>query len=605
MADIKIYGTLKNVTNEPIANAEQIGNLATVATSGNYNDLNDKPTIPSKTSELNNDSGFIDKEDIAPKTESTVIGYGFNKNSTLFGYKDRNGNIHYPQNGEIVACFSPIEFIISDDFISLSVEEGYRDVGYWIRFRGGTTVQLKDGDNVIYTDSTGQLYFKSLIKNIDGTFNADVHSSATGPTPSPITNITFSSLTFVCSFNGTLEMGLTNHGIIKYYESTELNRVHKVAITGSYTDLEDTPTFHNNLIEFANYPFISVSSWKNDKEHTAYVSNNNTDDINKTLYISADNAFDNHYASASINSDNKLKVSTSSGGDYHRIKGYAPYAGTLVLNVSSDNQNTLSNHKWYIQNGQNSISGIKQYSVNISITSQIYVFYVEQGNFELRTDSELSSNTIIVFNSIALMPATIGLEIEVTPYKSGYMSKDDKIKLDKIPANATANIGTVTGVKINNTTKTPTNGTVDLGTVLTSTTSSATSGSTTPITSGGVYTALQSYLTTSSANSTYEKKMSFTSVFNLPTTCVVNTYYRITSNITSLTVTLPSSSLTAGDTIGISFTAGSSITTPTVSNGTIYKQDGWSNFFEANATYEIVALYDGGKWLVTSTKFKS
>lgn len=33
--------------------------LATVATSGNYNDLSNKPTIPSKTSELNNDSGFL------------------------------------------------------------------------------------------------------------------------------------------------------------------------------------------------------------------------------------------------------------------------------------------------------------------------------------------------------------------------------------------------------------------------------------------------------------------------------------------------------------------------------------------------------------------
>ena len=60
MADIKIYGTLKNVTDEPIANAEQIGNLATVATSGSYNELKDKPTVPSKTSDLNNDSGFVD-----------------------------------------------------------------------------------------------------------------------------------------------------------------------------------------------------------------------------------------------------------------------------------------------------------------------------------------------------------------------------------------------------------------------------------------------------------------------------------------------------------------------------------------------------------------
>lgn len=34
--------------------------LATVATSGSYNDLTNKPTIPTKTSDLTNDSGFID-----------------------------------------------------------------------------------------------------------------------------------------------------------------------------------------------------------------------------------------------------------------------------------------------------------------------------------------------------------------------------------------------------------------------------------------------------------------------------------------------------------------------------------------------------------------
>ena len=33
--------------------------LATVATSGNYNDLTNKPTIPTKTSDLTNDSGFV------------------------------------------------------------------------------------------------------------------------------------------------------------------------------------------------------------------------------------------------------------------------------------------------------------------------------------------------------------------------------------------------------------------------------------------------------------------------------------------------------------------------------------------------------------------
>ena len=36
--------------------------LATVATSGSYNDLSNKPTIPTKTSDLSNDSGFITED---------------------------------------------------------------------------------------------------------------------------------------------------------------------------------------------------------------------------------------------------------------------------------------------------------------------------------------------------------------------------------------------------------------------------------------------------------------------------------------------------------------------------------------------------------------
>lgn len=42
--------------------------LATVATTGDYDDLIDKPTIPSKTSDLTNDSGFI--------TGMTILSYG-------------------------------------------------------------------------------------------------------------------------------------------------------------------------------------------------------------------------------------------------------------------------------------------------------------------------------------------------------------------------------------------------------------------------------------------------------------------------------------------------------------------------------------------------
>ena len=62
-------GNVNNTSdlNKPISTATQsalnlkanIADLSTVATSGSYNDLTDKPIIPTKTSELTNDSGFL------------------------------------------------------------------------------------------------------------------------------------------------------------------------------------------------------------------------------------------------------------------------------------------------------------------------------------------------------------------------------------------------------------------------------------------------------------------------------------------------------------------------------------------------------------------
>lgn len=52
-----------------------IDSLADVATSGSYDDLTDKPSIPSKTSDLTNDSGFITKSvsDLTNYTTTTGL----------------------------------------------------------------------------------------------------------------------------------------------------------------------------------------------------------------------------------------------------------------------------------------------------------------------------------------------------------------------------------------------------------------------------------------------------------------------------------------------------------------------------------------------------
>ena len=44
---------------QDISGKANISDLSTVATSGSYNDLTNKPTIPNKTSQLQNDSGYL------------------------------------------------------------------------------------------------------------------------------------------------------------------------------------------------------------------------------------------------------------------------------------------------------------------------------------------------------------------------------------------------------------------------------------------------------------------------------------------------------------------------------------------------------------------
>jgi hypothetical protein len=62
--DLSSYYT-KTQTNTLLAAKANTADLATVATSGSYTDLSNKPTIPTKTSELTNDSNYVNSSTLA------------------------------------------------------------------------------------------------------------------------------------------------------------------------------------------------------------------------------------------------------------------------------------------------------------------------------------------------------------------------------------------------------------------------------------------------------------------------------------------------------------------------------------------------------------
>lgn len=63
--DLSAYYTSAQVDTLLAAKANS-SDLAPVATSGSYSDLDDKPSIPTKTSDLTNDSGYITSAALAP-----------------------------------------------------------------------------------------------------------------------------------------------------------------------------------------------------------------------------------------------------------------------------------------------------------------------------------------------------------------------------------------------------------------------------------------------------------------------------------------------------------------------------------------------------------
>lgn len=110
----------KGLSTNDYTNEEKnkLSNLSTVATSGSYNDLTNKPSIPTKTSQLTNDSSFASESYVTNAINNAQLGGGDGSSIDLSNYQTKTDNNLTTTNKTIVGAINEldIEGIKAEDY---------------------------------------------------------------------------------------------------------------------------------------------------------------------------------------------------------------------------------------------------------------------------------------------------------------------------------------------------------------------------------------------------------------------------------------------------------------------------------------------------------
>ena len=206
----KITITAKDTVYEPPTSypASMITGLSTVATSGKYNDLSGKPTIPTKTSELTNDSGF--------KTTDNNTTYTLTKSGSTITLTGSDGS-------------------------TTSVTDSNSTYNLGSFGVTATATELNKLDGV--TATTAELnYVDGVTSNIQTQLNAKVPTSRTVNGKALSSNISLSASDVGADANGSASSALTS---AKSYTDTAIANL----INGAPTTLDTLKEISDAMAE--------------------------------------------------------------------------------------------------------------------------------------------------------------------------------------------------------------------------------------------------------------------------------------------------------------------------------------------------------------------
>ena len=271
--------------------------------SGNYNDLINRPTVPSKTSELTNDSSFTTSTQLATKADK-IHTHNYNDledKPTLFSgaYKDLTGKPTIPtltselENDSNFTTKAYVEQRITDVATS-----GEIDLSDYV-----TTAQLNTKADKVHTHSYEDLTEKPTL--FSGKY-ADLIDKPTIPTKT-------SDITNDSNFVTTSQL------------NTELNKKANTSHTHVYSDILDAPvSFSGNYKDLINKPTIptKVSDLENDENFAT------TSQLNSGLNTKANSTHTHSYTELE-------DTPTLFSGNYNDLLN-KPKIPTVVSDLTND-----------------------------------------------------------------------------------------------------------------------------------------------------------------------------------------------------------------------------------------------------------------------------
>lgn len=240
----EITALLANKANtSDLSDYVEIADLANVATSGDYNDLFNAPTIPSKTSDLTNDSGYVSSSSLSTVATSGSYNDLSNKpDLTVYETKAEafSGDYDDLTNKPNLSIYQTVSNAFSGDYDDLTNKP---DLTVY-----QTIVNSFSGDYDDLSNKPDLSVYQTIANAFSGSYN-DLTDKPTIPTiPTNISTFTNDSgYQTASNVNTAIATALTGYATESYVQTAVQNLGNVFTIKGSVSTVANLPSTNNSI----------------------------------------------------------------------------------------------------------------------------------------------------------------------------------------------------------------------------------------------------------------------------------------------------------------------------------------------------------------------